>query len=553
MHWLEKRAALTPERIAIFKGGHEDRHKVGQAITFAQLRARSIATALRLVDLGVSKKAHVAILCNNGPHVPVLIHAIHYLGAVVVPLNTRLTAHELAYQLEDANGDMLIYDESLQALVQATMQQVPSIPIVNSSEIVNTSDSDAVQISEQRTSAIQTSIHTDDYHSIIYTSGTTGRPKGVMLSFANYWASAVDAAINLGLNDDDHWLACLPLFHVGGMSILMRSVIYGIPVTIHESFDPYMVNETIINSRVTIISVVSAMLARMIDAVRERSNHIAEPQKEHTLYPDHLRCILLGGGPAPMPLLQTCQTYDIPVFQTYGLTETASQIATLSPDYALSKLGSAGKPLFQSELKIVANGALAPAHEVGEIYVRGPSVTTGYWRHMTEKKLGMDTIPAIQNDASPDDSNVQSKQISKKNPDLNSVQLQPAQDESGWLATGDLGYLDEEGFLYVLDRRSDLIISGGENVYPAEIESALLSHPDVAEAGVTGIDDERWGQVPIAFVVMKEDATFSEQALIAYCTERLAKYKIPAAIRRTTHLPRTASNKLQRRKLKNWK
>lgn len=549
MHWLEKRAALTPERIAIFKGGHEDRHKVGQVITFAQLRARSIATALRLVDLGVSKKSHVAILCNNGPHVPVLIHAIHYLGAVVVPLNTRLTAHELAYQLEDVNGDMLIYDESLQALVQATMQQVPSIPIVNSSDIVNTSDSDAVQISEQRTSAIQTSIHTDDNHSIIYTSGTTGRPKGVMLSFANYWASAVDAAINLGLNDDDHWLACLPLFHVGGMSILMRSVIYGIPVTIHESFDPYMVNKTIVNTRVTIISVVSAMLARMINSSRQLN-------KQQSLYPDHLRCVLLGGGPAPMPLLQTCQTYDIPVFQTYGLTETASQIATLSPDYALSKLGSAGKPLFQSELKIVTNGALAPAHEVGEIYVRGPSVTTGYWHHRATTNRSNQPLQKLQQ-------TVQDDHVSTKHPkhiassqddrflDADFVQL--AQDESGWLATGDLGYLDEEGFLYVLDRRSDLIISGGENVYPAEIESALLSHPDVAEAGVTGIDDERWGQVPIAFVVMKEDATFSEQALIAYCTERLAKYKIPAAIRRTTHLPRTASNKLQRRKLKNWK
>ncbi len=219
--------------------------------------------------------------------------------------------------------------------------------------------------------------------------------------------------------------------------------------------------------------------------------------------------MLLGGGPAPIHLLEQCKQKGIPVFQSYGMTETSSQIVTLAPEYSLEKIGSAGKALFPSQLRIEVDGRQAAANEAGEIVVFGPNVTKGYWNRLdaTEQSI-----------------------------------------QAGWLHTGDIGYLDEEGFLYVLDRRSDLIISGGENVYPAEIESVLSSHPAVFEAGVRGVDDEKWGQVPLAFVVLKEEVT--EQQLLAYCRDHLASYKIPREIVFCPELPRNGANKLLRRELK---
>jgi O-succinylbenzoic acid--CoA ligase len=240
------------------------------------------------------------------------------------------------------------------------------------------------------------------------------------------------------------------------------------------------------------------MLARMLEDLGERR------------YPSSFRCMLLGGGPAPLPLLEACTDKGIPIYQTYGMTETASQIVTLPPEYMLTKLGSAGKPLFQAEVRIMNGQAPAAPGEPGEIQVRGPNVTRGYWNRPEA------TAEALRD---------------------------------GWLATGDIGFLDEEGFLYVLDRRSDLIISGGENVYPAEIEAVLLGHPAVAEAGVCGVADERWGQVPVAYVKLAEDATVSEEELRAYCGTRLARYKLPARIRFVDALPRNAAGKLLRREL----
>jgi O-succinylbenzoic acid--CoA ligase len=290
----------------------------------------------------------------------------------------------------------------------------------------------------------------------------------------------------------------------------MRSVLYGIPAVVHEAFDQAAVNRAIDEDGVTIVSVVSAMLRRMLD---ERAGR---------RYPSSLRCVLLGGGPAPRPLLEECAALGVPVVQTYGLTETASQFATLSPDDALRKLGSAGKPLLHSELRIEHDGAPASAGEEGEIVVRGPTVSTGYLN----------------------------------NPEATARTLR-----DGWLHTGDIGRLDEEGYLYVLDRRDDLIISGGENVYPAEVEATLLQHPAVLEAGVIGVPDPRWGQVPIAFIVLRPDtrpvagtSTAAEAIdpaeFTAFCAERLARYKVPARFIVVDALPRTAAGKLLRRELR---
>jgi O-succinylbenzoic acid--CoA ligase len=293
-------------------------------------------------------------------------------------------------------------------------------------------------------------------------------------------------------------LAVLPLFHVGGMSILWRSVIYGIPAMVHDSFDPQAVNRAIDEQGVTIVSVVATMLQRMLDA------------RNDCPYPPTLRCVLVGGGPVPQPLLERCAKLNVPVLQTYGMTETASQVATLAPELALAKLGSAGKPLFPTGLKIMTEGKVLLPGEVGEIVVRGAVVSPGYFKREAETRKAW---------------------------------------QKGWFHTGDLGRLDEEGFLYVVDRRTDLIISGGENVYPAEVEAVLLAHPAVEEAGVYARADDRWGQVPVAAVKLREGKTITETELILWCQSRLARYKVPRQIEFRDNLPRNAAGKLVRRLL----
>lgn len=482
-HWLDKRAELTPDRLALIGDGEK--------ITFRELRVRSLRSAGALAAFGVRKTDRVAILCGNGLHVPPLIHALPYLGAALVPLNTRLTVRELEYQVRDAGCAALVYDERFRPAAGELKRRLPGVIFVSTDEL------SAAQASAE--APILTEFDTEALHTIMYTSGTTGNPKGVLLSCDNHWASAIGSVLNLGLTERDRWLACVPLFHISGLSIIMRSVIYGMAVVIHEKFEPHAANRAILEEDVTIVSVVSNMLSRMVDAL------------DGGQYPDTFRCMLLGGGPAPRPLLETCRDKGIPVFQTYGMTETASQIVTLPPEFMLAKLGSAGKPLFLSDLRIVRDGAAAPPNTEGEIEVRGPNVTKGY---------------------------------------LNRPDATAEAFKDGWLSTGDIGYVDEDGFLYVLDRRKDLILSGGENVYPAEIESVLLGHPSVAEAGVTGMPDDVWGQVPVAFLRLRQEASVTEEEIRSFCAERLAKYKVPARVVTVVDaLPRNASNKLLRREL----
>ncbi|MDB5085506.1 MAG: 2-succinylbenzoate-CoA ligase [Bacilli bacterium] len=484
--WLTKRAELTPNRTALID---EE-----QQLTFAELHQRVTKTALQLIGYGIKQGDAVALLLQNGVHTVILIHALQYAGAVTVLLNTRLAQNELVWQLEDSGARLLVYDEPQADKVAGISEHTRQIHAINWQQL---NEQELHQDTTAQT-RLQSEVDLDAIHTLIYTSGTTGHPKGVMLSYGNHWWSAIGSSLNMGLHLDDRWLLCLPMFHVSGLSILLRSVIFGISVVIHEQFDPDRVNQAILEQQVTIASVVGAMLARIV----ERLNGAR--------YPDTFRCMLLGGGPAPAPLLESCIDACIPVFQTYGLTETASQIVTLSPEYMLSKSGSAGKPLFPADIKIEQDGQLQAAGDAGEIVVKGPNVTKGYY-------LSPDATERAIRD--------------------------------GWLYTGDMGYLDEDGFLYVLDRRSDLIISGGENVYPAEIEAVLLRHPAVADAGVTGDTSERWGQVPVAFVRLRDGATADEAELLAFCSQRLAAFKVPVAVHFVSELPRNASNKLLRRAL----
>jgi O-succinylbenzoic acid--CoA ligase len=274
------------------------------------------------------------------------------------------------------------------------------------------------------------------------------------------------------------------------MAILLRAAWAGLPVVILPRFDAAEVRAAIAAHHVTIVSFVAVMLQRLLDL-------------DDTPLPPSLRAVLLGGGPAPLPLLERCAARGLSVLQTYGLTESASQAVTLAPADALRKLGSAGLPLPEVELRIGAVARPDPPGTVGEILLHGPSISPGY--------LHQPPHPA------------------------------------GWLHTGDLGYCDADGYLYVVDRRGDLIISGGENIYPAEIEAALLAHPAVAEAGVYGAPDAEWGALPHAVVVLRRPAEPAE--LLAWLSRRLARFKLPRSLRIAAELPRTASGKLQRFRL----
>jgi O-succinylbenzoic acid--CoA ligase len=435
---------------------------------------------------------------RNGPRVPLNVHAMSRLGATLIPLNTRLSADEIAWQLQDSGARLLIVDETTAPLALAAHERFAGFELVSADQPVE--GIVALDTIPQAEVALRESVELSAVHSIVYTSGTTGRPKGAMLTYGNHWWSALGSALNLGTQPDDCWLACMPLFHVGGMAILLRSVIYGIPAVIQPGFDPASVNRAIDDEGVTIVSVVATMLQRMLAERGERP------------YPATFRCALLGGGPAPRPLLEECARRGLPVVQTYGLTETGSQVATLAPRDALAKLGSAGKPLYPNQVRILdANGNDAPPGEAGEIVVRGPVVTKGYADRPEE------TARALRD---------------------------------GWLHTGDLGYLDDDGYLSVLDRRTDLIVSGGENVYPAEVEAVLLAHPAVEEACVVGIADGEWGQRVVATVHLGNGDVLDISELISFCRARLAGYKVPREIRFMDELPRNAAGKLLRRVLR---
>ncbi len=483
-NWLAHRAATQPTAPALLGAD--------SAWTFTELNARVEILAGALQAAGVGAGQRVATLLGNRAEVAVLVHALVIVGAVLVPLNTRLSAPELQWQLGDCGAALLVTDARLadQALAAAVPgTHIYSIEAHSALPCLYDLPASAVAAGPIDLAATQ---------AIIYTSGTTGRPKGVVLSYGNHWWSAMASALNLGHLPSDRWLVVLPWFHVGGLAILWRSVIGGVPALIHERFDPAAANAAITEQGVTLVSVVATMLARMFDAA-------AAP------YPATLRAALLGGGPAPQPLLERAAGLGLPVIQTYGMTETASQAVTLAPADALRKLGSAGQPLLPLELRIMAAGVELPPNTAGEIVVRGPTVTAGY----------------------------------ADRPDATAAAIQ-----DGWLHTGDVGRRDDEGFLFVLDRRDDLIISGGENIYPAEVEAALLAHPAVAEAGVIAVDDAAWGQRAAAAVVLHSGAATAPAELAAFCRARLAGYKVPSVIKVVAALPRTASGKLQRAALR---
>ncbi len=332
--------------------------------------------------------------------------------------------------------------------------------------------------------------------SILFTSGTSGVMKAVPHSWRNHRASAEGSAANLGVRSDDNWLCVIPLCHIGGLAIVTRSLFYGTAMTVRRGFDTAAVLETVREGSISLLSLVPTMLQRMVDAdaAFDASSSPA------------LRAILLGGAAAPRALWDEAVSRGLPVLGTYGLTETCSQVVTASPADMARMAGSAGRPIDGAEIRIQdENGAVLPNDAAGEICIRGAMVAAGYLRN---------------------------------------AELSAERFVRGWFHTGDVGMIDREGCLHVLGRRDDMIVTGGENVYPSEIEDVLARHAAVREAAVTGVADEDWGQRIAAVVVLSEHVAFAE--LADWCRRELAGYKIPRLWMQMDALPRTASGKLLR-------
>ena len=475
--WIRTRAQATPDRIAI--------ETPEQALCYAELYERARTLAGGLAERGARPGDVVAVLLPNSVDFAVLVHAADLLGIGFLPLNARLTPRELTYPLGDSAARLLVHRDD--ALGEKARQSARSAPGVETVALE--------ALPSQPAAFAEPAPDPDAPFAILYTSGTTGRPKGACLSRRNFVASAIASALHSGSLPDERWLACMPLFHVGGLSILVRSVLYGTTAILHEQFDPEAVNDALDEQGITLLSLTATMLLRLLDARGERPP------------PPSLRCLLLGGGPCPPALVKRAANAGLPVAPTYGLTESCSQVATRLLD---DPSPNALTPLPGLEVRVVGDeGAALDAGTVGEIWIRGDPVMRRYLSGNGD------------------------------NPGPN-----------GWLRTGDLGTLDARGRLQVHDRRSDLIISGGENVYPAEVEAALMEHPAIGEAAVRGIEDATYGQRPEAWLVLAAGAPLpSDAELERHCRGQLAGYKVPARFRVVKDLPRTSAGKVRRHAL----
>ncbi len=462
MDWLDERAAQTPNKIAL------EFNK--QTWIYSALNDWAEAIAGHLEAREIKCETRVAIHLANQPVYVALIHALARIGAVAVPLNIRLTESELKWQIEQSQCDSLICESELIGLSKRILV----------SELFSTP--------RQFPARTRPGPGPDSVQGIFFTSGTTGFPKGAMLTFANHRASALASAERLGVDSRDRWLLTMPLYHIGGMSIVFRAVIYGITIVLHPNFDVDMVHHALTKENITIVSLVPTMLHRLLEK-----------------YPDFkpsssLRVILLGGAGAPAGLLEKALALNLPIALTYGLTEATSQVATSTPEQTRVKPGSVGKPLPGTTIDILdESGKSLPNGEIGEIVVSGRTVMQGY---LGRSRLKRD------------------------------------------LHTGDIGYRDADGDLWILTRRADLIVSGGENIYPEEVERALMKHPSVSEACVVGVPDDEWGQIVAAAVVLREPCKGEE--LIQFLHEQVAGYKVPRRIVFVESLPHTASGKLKR-------
>ncbi|GAA1886733.1 long-chain fatty acid--CoA ligase [Streptomyces durmitorensis] len=486
--WPVRRARKTPHRTALT---HE-----GRTTTYAALHSRVLRLAHALRARGVRRGDRVAHLGPNHPAFLETFFATGALGAVFVPLNTRLTAPELAYQLTDAGARTLIHSPAHTTVV-AELRQAGHVDLC-----VDVGAAYEELIGRSVEDPLDEAVGADDVCLLMYTSGTTGRPKGAMLTHANLTWNAVNVLVDADLTADTVALVSAPLFHAAALGMLTLPVLLkGGHCVLVASFDPAEALGIVEQHGVSAMFGVPTMYERLTREPRWRAADLSS-----------LRILMCGGAPVPEPLIEAYAQRGLAFQQGYGMTEAAPGVLYLDAEHAERKAGSAGVPHFFTDVRVVRPD-LGPAAtgETGEILVRGPHVMAGYWQLPDETAASF---------------------------------------ADGWFRTGDAARVDPDGFVTIADRLKDVIISGGENIYPAEVESALLAHPDVVECAVIGVPDVRWGEVPRAVVVPRDGAAPAPDDVRGFLSGRLAKYKIPKSVVCVRELPRTASGKLHKPSLR---
>ena len=484
--WLAHRARATPSREALINAGS------GNAWSYATLDETVEEMAGRLHALGVEQDDHVAAVLGTSVEAVCLVHAAMRLGTTLVPLSPEFTPPELRERLERADADAVVCDAESEETVREAAEAVDQWLSVFTIDDADWSDATPLAEAEPATFT-PAEWEREDVQLLLFTSGTTGQPKAVQLTMGNLLASATASAFRLGIDPTDRWLVPLSLHHMGGIAPVLRSTLYGTTVIIRSSFDPGGTVDDLRSYDATCVSLVPTMLRRMLSA-------------RGTL-PDSLRFVLVGGAPCPEELVDRCRDFSVPICPTYGMTETASQVATAHHREAYEHPSTVGRPLIWTGVTVVdETGTPVPEGESGELVVNGPTVSPGYYDDHASTGEAMGPYG---------------------------------------LHTGDVGRLDEAGRLYVLNRLDDRILTGGENVDPGEVIDAVQAHDAVAEAAVVGLPDEEWGERVAALVVPEEEPPELSE-LESFLRERLAGFKLPRTIGFTDELPRTVSGTIER-------
>ena len=486
---IARNAAFTPHMVALRYGRG--------SLTYAAFAERIAAAARALKSvLGVGRGDRIAILAANHPDYLVLLYACARLGALLVPLNWRLAVPEQLFILADASVKALLLQDAFAALAALLHEKHPDVRIVRLAEDAGRDTFDDL-LAQGRGDERNPHVDMTSPLLLVYTSGTTGRPKGAVLRQEALFWNAVMSQHMHDLTAGDHVLTVLPLFHVGGLNIQTTPALqFGASVTLHARFDPGAALAAIASERPTLLVLVPATLQALIEHPTFAATDLSS-----------LRAVTTGSTQVPQALIDALTARSVPVLQVYGSTETSPIAIYTRLGGDLSRAGSTGLPGLCCEARIVdESGAEAPHGTAGEVTVRGPNVFFEYWGNQTA------TGEALR---------------------------------EGWYFSGDIGRRDADGYFTIVDRKKNLIISGGENIYPAEIERVLLDHPAVAEAAVIGRPDPRWQEVPVAYVVRHARARVSGEEITAHVAGELARFKVPREVIFVDALPRNALGKVQ--------
>ncbi len=491
--WTQKWAVYSPDKIAVKE------YESGRTLTYGELNRLANRLAHHLThELELVKGERIAVLAENCLEYIILFAAVQKTGLILVPLNYRLASAEIDYLLQNAEPKMVVGEQKYQATLAAT-KAFHQVSIQWSIEELRVF-CDKEQWKKEDHGFPIIPVSADDPVFILYTSGTTGFPKGALYTHQMLFWNSINTSMSLLINTESRTINCMPPFHTGGWNVLTTPFLHhGGYTCLMKKFDPAAVLQLLQAESATIFMGVPTMLKMIADEA-------AFDQADFS----SLYYIIVGGEPMPVPLIEQWDEKGVAIRQGFGMTEVGPNLTSLHQDDAIRKKGSIGRPNFYVQIRIVdEKGADVPTGQSGELLLKGPMVTPGYWRNeaATQKAL-----------------------------------------QDGWFHSGDMLVQDEEGYLFVVDRIKNMFISGGENVYPAQIERILVQHECISEAAVIGVRDEKWGEVGQAFVVKKAEVTAEE--VIGFCKEQLAKFKVPKYVVFVEELPKNDTGKIDRKKLK---